>query len=288
MANMLRAIRQVRAAISMLNPEEVQKRAGRRLHLGLVASSAGAYSAMVEVLLPASLSQEARREAARYVHRADEPTPPADVDLVFYERGLRPSKGTYTLDPANPSAVIPEILGDHEEMGLPLARYFPAFRKCVVDRIVQAVARENALFAVATALPNVVPNLIELPWAVGEFASDTVFLTANQIRMAFLVAGACGKEIGFSNQRGQIGSIVATAFGWRALAREMVGKIPLGGGLIPKGAIAYAGTYAVGKGLEYYHHANVNMTVQESENVYRQAFERGREIAASAAGERPE
>ena len=41
------------------------------------------------------------------------------------------------------------------------------------------------------------------------------------------------------------------AFGWRALARELVGHIPLGGGLIPKGAIAYAGTYVVGKGLEY-------------------------------------
>ena len=32
-----------------------------------------------------------------------------------------------------------------------------------------------------------------------------------------------------------------------------MGKIPLGGGLIPKGAIAYAGTYAVGKSLEFYY-----------------------------------
>ena len=40
------------------------------------------------------------------------------------------------------------------------------------------------------------------------------------------------------------------AFGWRALARELVGKIPMGGGLIPKAAIAYAGTRVVGLSLE--------------------------------------
>ena len=174
-------------------------------------------------------------------------------------------------------------LRDHEHFALPLARQFPVFRKCVVDRIVQAVARENALFAIATALPNVVPNLIELPWAFGEFASDTAFLTANQVRMAFLIAGACGKEVGFAHQKGQVLSIAAGAFGWRAIARELAGKIPLGGGLIPKGAIAYAGTFAVGKSLEYYHHANVHYTREESQNVYREGFERGRQVAESLA-----
>ena len=88
-----------------------------------------------------------------------------------------------------------------------------------------------------------VPNFIELPWAIGEFASDTAFLTANQVRMAFQIAAACGKDVGLGKQKGAVLSIAAGAFGWRALARELVGKIPLGGGLIPKGAIAYAGTY---------------------------------------------
>ena len=124
------------------------------------------------------------------------------------------------------------------------------FRKPVIDRVIHSVARENALFAVATALPNVVPNLLELPWAVGEFASDTAFLTINQVRMAFLIGAASDQEVGYMEQKGQIATIVGSAFGWRTLARELVGKIPLGGGLIPKGAIAYAGTYVVGKGLE--------------------------------------
>ena len=71
-----------------------------------------------------------------------------------------------------------------------------------MDRIIMSIARENALFAIATALPNIVPSLIELPWAFGEFASDTAFLTANQIRMAFQIAAACGHDVGFSDQKG--------------------------------------------------------------------------------------
>ena len=145
-------------------------------------------------------------------------------------------------------------------MALPLARQFPCFRKPVVEDIIQSVSRENALFAITTALPNVIPNLIELPWAFGEFASDTVFLTANQIRMAFVIAAASGREIGVAHQKVEIASLVAGAFGWRALARELAGMIPLGEGLIPKGAIAYAATFLIGKGLEHFYHANVPYT----------------------------
>jgi uncharacterized protein (DUF697 family) len=138
------------------------------------------------------------------------------------------------------------------------------------------------LFSVATALPDVVPSLAELPWAFGEFASDTTFLTGNQIRMAFLIAAACGRDAGFLKQRGAILSIVAGAFGWRALARELVGKIPLGGGLIPKGAIAYAGTYVVGKSLERYYRGNEGYTRAQRLAAYREALERGRSVLESA------
>jgi uncharacterized protein (DUF697 family) len=272
---MMKALKQARTAISMLKADEVRKRSERQLHLGLVASTERSYGEMERVL-----------ESRQGLHRASDFDVPKDVDLVFYERGIPHEDEACTLDPVNPTALVDEVMKQHEDLALPLARQFPGLRRPVVDRIVQAIARENALFALATALPNVVPNLIELPWAFGEFASDTAFLTANQVRMAFLVAGACGREIGFAHQKTEIISIVAGAFGWRALARELAGKIPLGGGLIPKGAIAYAGTYAVGKGLEYYHHVNRHFTPEESEQVYREAFEKGRQVAESAVNPR--
>jgi hypothetical protein len=91
--------------------------------------------------------------------------------------------------------------------------------------------------------------------------------------------------VGFVDQKGALLSIAAGAFGWRALARELVGKIPLGGGLIPKGAIAYAGTYAVGKSLEFFYRGNGSLSRGQRRLVYREALNRGRQVAAAAAKE---
>jgi uncharacterized protein (DUF697 family) len=280
---MVKALKQARAAMSLLNPEEILKRARRPLHIGLVASSAAAYAEMEEFLLPLSLPLEERPYLMDRLHRVGDPGVPDTVDLILFEPGIKASKGTYTYRRGDPAATAAEILRGNEDIALPLARQFPGFRTPVVESVIHAVARENALFALATALPDIVPSLVELPWAFGEFASDTVFLTGNQIRMAFLIAAAYGKEVGFGRQKGAILSIAAGAFGWRALARELVGKIPLGGGLIPKGAIAYAGTYAVGKSLEFYYRGNGTLTRGQRRSLYREALDRGREVAAAVS-----
>jgi hypothetical protein len=280
---MLKALKQARTAMSLLNPDEILSRARRSLHIGLVASSAAAYAEMEEYLLPASLPLEERTYRMDHLHRVGDPGAPGDLDLILFEQEIPAAKGAYSFRRGAPAATVAEILKGNEDIALPLARQFPAFRAPVIERTIHAVARENALFAVATALPDIVPSLIELPWAFGEFATDTVFLTGNQIRMAFLIAAASGREVGFGGQKGAILSIAAGAFGWRALARELVGKIPLGGGLIPKGAIAYAGTYLVGKSLEFYYRGNGDFTREQRRAVYRDALERGREVAGAVA-----
>lgn len=282
---MLKALRQARAAMSMLNPEEILKRAHRPLHIGLVANGPAGYSEMEDYLLPASLPLEERTYLLDKLHRVADPDTPEAVDLILFEEGLPTPKGSYTFHRDNPASTVHEILRGNQDIELALARQFPPFRQRVVERTIHAVATENALFALATALPDIVPSLIELPWAFGEFASDTVFLTGNQIRMAFVIAAAFGKEVGFVNQKGTILTIAAGAFGWRALARELVGKIPLGGGLIPKGAIAYAGTYAVGKSLELYYGGGAPLSRSERRSLYREGLDRGRDVAATMAKE---
>lgn len=275
---MLENLKQARSALSMLNPDELRRRAERDVHVGLVATSESGYNRLEDLLVPGDLPGGARFEMLRRVHRASDSDVPEKVDLVLYEPGLKPHEGAFVLDRHAPRETLSEILHKHEDLALPLARRLPGFRHIVNERTIHIVARENALFAIATALPDVVPSLIELPWAFGEFASDTFFLTANQLRMAFLIAAASGHEVGFTHQKAALATIIGAAFGWRALARELVGKIPLGGGLIPKGAIAYAGTYAVGKGLERVY-ANQPLTGQEHRAVYDQAYQRGVEVA---------
>jgi hypothetical protein len=91
-----------------------------------------------------------------------------------------------------------------------------------------------------------------------------------------LIAAASDGDVGYGDQKGQIGSIVAAAFGWRAFARELAGKIPLGGGLISKGLVSFAGTYVVGKSLERYFRIGRRLTRKEKRQFYVEAFEKGR------------
>jgi hypothetical protein len=276
---MLQLLKQARAALSLLNPEAVRNLALRQVRFGLVSSSRIGFEEMEDFLIPRSLSHEERIIRSGFIHRAGDPNPPENVDFVLYEEGLTGPKGTYVFYREDPNRTIAEIVSGNDDISLPLARQYPAFRRAVVDRVIQSVARENAFFAVATALPDVVPSMIELPWAFGEWASDTAFLTANQFRMAFQIAAACGGDVGFMEQKVQILAIAGGAFGWRAIARELVGKIPLGGGLIPKGAIAYAGTYVTGKALEKWHSTQQHLAREERRQVYAAALERGRDVA---------
>jgi len=272
-------MKQARAALSLMSADEIQKQATQPLHFGLVADGSSAYAEMEDFLVPRGLPREEWRQRIGQVHRANDSDVPAQVDIVLYEPGLPCPSGSYTFHRGHPEQTVEEVLADKDDLALPLARQFQPFRRPVVERIIHEVSRENALFAVTTALPNVIPNFIELPWAFGEFASDTAFLAANQVRMAFKIAAACGKDVGLSHQKGAVAGIAAGAFGWRALARELAGKIPLGGGLIPKGAIAYAGTYLAGKGLEMAHLYNGRPSAEDREQYYREGLEHGRKFA---------
>jgi hypothetical protein len=275
---MMKYVKQARAAFSLLSADEVRARAEKPIHVGLVADSSGAYAEMEEFLVPHNLPRPERLRRLAQVYRANDAEPPSKVDIVLYESGLACPDGAYTHYLGRTEDTVKEILRDKKDLALALARQFPAFRSVVVEGIVHDVAKENTLFAVATALPNVLPNFIELPWVFGEFASDTAFLTANQMRMAFQIAAACGKDVGFSEQKFEMLGIAGGAFGWRALARELVGKLPFGGGLIPKGAIAYAGTYVAGKGLERLHCENGKHTGEELKSLYHRGLERGRQV----------
>ena len=180
-----------------------------------------------------------------------------------------------------PGQLVYDVLKDHEdELGIALARSFAPFRTPFAKRVIQRISRENALFSLATALPDVIPSIFELPWAVTEFASDTAVLTANQVRMAFLLAAASDRETGYREQKREIASVIGGAFGWRALARQLIGKIPFGGGLIPKAAIAYAGTKLVGVSLERYYRIGYTYTREERNQIYTQAFEHGKGVVS--------
>ena len=271
----LAVLRQVKRALSNLNPRELRETAERPVRVSLVAASQESLGRMESYFAPPHLSPDRRTEALRMLVRGS--AFGSDIE-IFESSLLRPGRA-FSFDPEAPDDCIRRILRSREELMLPLARSLHPFRKPASHHIIRTVAKENALFSLATALPDVVPGLVSLPWAVGEFTSDAAFLTMNQIRMAFQLAAASDRPIGYREQRSEIASIIAGAVGWRALARELVGKVPFGGGLIPKAGIAWAGTFAVGMSLERLYRLGYGFTRQERKAVYEEAYENGRQIA---------
>jgi len=268
---------QIREAIRNLNPRDVRDNAERRLAIGVRAPNV--FPLLEDFLAPADVSRGKRWELVEFLHRVGDPGAPGEFDLEICEEGEECPIGAFVFSPARPEDLISQILERREDLGLALARAFPPFRKPVVDRVVHSVSSENALFALVTALPDVIPSAIEIPWAMGHFASDTAFLTMNQIRMAFLLAAASDRPVGYREQKAQIASIITAAFGWRALARGLAGKIPFGGGLIPKAAIAFAGTWVVGASLERIYRSGYGYSRAERRLTYKQAYQRGTMVA---------
>lgn len=276
----VKVLRELRTAISNLNPQEVRAAADRQVAIHLVASSEEGYRALEEFLCGRASSPNRRAEQSLALVRNGRPDAPARFDLEIYEAGLERPEGAFTFLPSEPQRLVEEILDRREELGLPLARLFPAFRRPVAARVIATISKENAVIAVATALPNIAPGLLWLPWAITELTSDTALLTVNQIRMLFLLGAASDREIGYRQQRAEIASLIAGAFGWRALARELAGKIPFGAGLIPKAAVAYAGTFVVGSSIERLYRLGYGYTRQERREAFQEAYERGKAIAA--------
>ena len=274
----MKLFKHIQEAISTLDPAEVREHADRPVRLLLYGEGIDFYE-LRSFLSPSNLSEGRRAELDRIlVHARPGQEPEYPHDIAISVDGDVP--GAFVFSPHHPERLIRDILHERPDLAIPLARHIQPFRAPVSLRIIKKISKENALFALATAIPDIVP-LLSLPWAIGEFASDTAILTANQIRMAFFLAAASDRDIGYREQRGEVASIMLGAFGWRALARELVGKIPMGGGLLPKAAIAYAATHVEGLSLERYYRIGATYTRRERRLAYGDALERGKTLAGN-------
>jgi len=278
----LNVLKDIRKIYQSLDADSIRGEAWRDLNVGMLALSDDGYRRMEAFLAPPSMETVGREQALRSLHQATASTA-ARYDFVLCEPGIPVPRNGYLFESDESDSLCTLIVNENSELELALARTFPLFREVVSNKLILRTARENAMFSLVTALPNIVPNIVELPWAVGEFATDTAFLTMNQIRMALRIAAGYGRPVGYKEQKLDIAAIVAGAFGWRAIARELVGKIPLGGGLIPKAAVAFAGTYVVGMGLEKVNRTGSGLSRQEKREAYAMAFSRGKEVVRELA-----
>ena len=146
--------------------------------------------------------------------------------------------------------VPPAALDLAPEHALALGRRFPAFRPVVAERLIRETSRVNAQFAFLSNLPA---NLPLVGGLAGDVA-DLAVLTKNQALLVFKLAGVHGRDVQDRVSLAmEIAPVIGGAFVWRTLARSLLGLLPTAVGGLPKAAVAYGGTYAVGEMARYYY-----------------------------------
>ena len=156
-----------------------------------------------------------------------------------------------------------------------LGRWFPAFREQSAARVIHDTARANAQFALIANIPTVIPILGSLA-SVG---ADLLVLTKNQLIMSIKLAAIHGRPLDDRMKLlREIAPVAGVGLGWRTLAREAASFIPLAGGTIPKVAIAYSGTFATGRALDFYFRFGKKPAKSQLRDYYQQAYATARRI----------
>ncbi|MGH9413361.1 MAG: hypothetical protein ACRD0Y_06430 [Terriglobales bacterium] len=246
-----------------LKPSRVRQDARRPFRIELRAADAREREALCRVLIPDEVVGRERTRASEHLCL------PGGVhaDIVVCTP-LVQAEGV-VVDPAHPEIGLRNLLRAYPRYRLALGRIFSPIRQILARDLIQAVASRNAAIAAISALPEVIPNPLSLILALGEMGSDTVLITANQIGLAFELAALHGESVGWRAQSGRIGLVLAAAFGWRTLARALLGLIPAGYGLAAKTGVAYSGSLAVGSALWKYERPSLAPASRRPEPIKR-------------------
>jgi uncharacterized protein (DUF697 family) len=146
-----------------------------------------------------------------------------------------------------------------------VGRNLPPLRENVATKLTRDAANNSLKVALASAVVDHIP-LVGV--VLGAFASagDMVAITGIQVMLMLHIEAAYGRDPDVQ-RLWQLAPIVGGGFGWRALARELAGFVPIAG--IPiKGAIAYAGTIVVGEGVTFFHEHGRHMSTLQAAQLY--------------------
>jgi uncharacterized protein (DUF697 family) len=154
-----------------------------------------------------------------------------------------------------------------------LARQAPVLRQRVFGGVIDDTARTNAGYAFSTGLAEIIP-ILDIPLNIG----DMIVLSKNQLMMSYRIALAAGKT---GEPRELIDEIVGVLGGgllFRQVARQLVGLVPVIG-LLPKVAVAYGGTWAIGKAVAAWATGGGKVTAARLRQLSQEGLARGRKVA---------
>lgn len=127
------------------------------------------------------------------------------------------------------------IVGNAPAKRVSMAADFPFMRYPFGVELTRLIAAQNGAVGVVLLVPG----------------ADMPVITFNQAKLVLQIASVYGQPLDYG-RAAELAAVVAGAFGFRALARELSDTVPaLGWGI--KGCVAYSGTLAMGMAaLEYF------------------------------------
>jgi len=176
--------------------------------------------------------------------------------------------------------LVPALLRACRGRQVVLGRRLPMLREPVCRKLIDDTCFINGAYSFTTGLAaiNVV---LDVPLNV----ADIVMLTKNQALMAYKIALAMGLPSDWRETIPKLATVVGSAFLWRQIARQLIGLIPAYG-IIPKIAVSYAGTYAVGQAIYQWCVNGEKLKPEALKSLYTEALTRGREVARSLVAKR--
>jgi uncharacterized protein (DUF697 family) len=104
-------------------------------------------------------------------------------------------------------------------------------------------------------------------------------MTANQARMVLNIAAAFGEDLSIDRAKELLG-VLAAGFGLRALSRQAVKLVPVGG-WAASAVIAYAGTVAMGRStILYFERGGQRVGEKEMAEIQRRALKEGKSFVS--------
>ena len=127
------------------------------------------------------------------------------------------------------------ILENAPAKRIALAKHFDFLRHALSSEIIQSASIQNGAIGLVVFVPG----------------ADMPLITLNQARLVLQIALVYGHALDRARIK-EIAAVVAGAFGFRAIARELTEFIP-GVGFLVKAGVAYSGTLAIGyTALDYF------------------------------------
>jgi uncharacterized protein (DUF697 family) len=176
--------------------------------------------------------------------------------------------------------LVPVLMRIYKDREIVLARHLPMLREPVSRKLIEDTCFINAAYILTSGLAAM-NILLTVPLNV----ADMVMLTKNQALMAYKIALAFALPSDWRQTIPKLTTVVGTGFLWRSIARQLVGLVPVIG-VVPKVAVAYAGTYTIGQAIYRWCANDEKVSLQILKAMYSKALIRGHEVALSMASRR--